>query len=310
MKINKILALLAITLASIIWGMSFISREVLVLVIHPGSLTCIQFFFITILLVSYNFLIRKKFTISKKDFVGLFITGIIGISLYGVLVNFGMQIIDSSTASILLAIIPVICLLVDRFLFQRPLTKLKTTCILGSVVGVYFVIGLNETGITINLLGYLYLIVAMLAWVAFCFLADQYYKRYSVAEIFMVQALGAFVSSSFFLILYPVQLSALSQVQWIHLLNLMLLNAGLSYAFYVVAIRELGVTTTNVFNNMVPAVTVLINLVFYNRSVQMHQLVGMLVIIVSVVLLNITRESDQIKPQALINDKKKYKIAK
>ncbi|MBV1757648.1 MAG: DMT family transporter [Dethiosulfatibacter sp.] len=310
MKINKVLALLAITLASIIWGMGFISREVLVSVIHPGSLTAIQFLFVTVLLVCYNFLIRKKFTINRKDFVGLFITGIIGISLYGVLINYGLQRVDSSTASILLAIIPVICLLVDRFLFQKALTKLKTICILGSVFGVYFVIGLNETGIAINVLGYIYLIVAMLAWVAFCFLADPYYKRYPVTETFMVQSLGAFVSSCIFLILYPIQLSALSQVQWIHLSNLMLLNACLSYAFYVVAIKELGVTTTNVFNNMVPVVTVLVNLVFYNKPVQMRQFWGMLIIITSVVLLNITRESDQISSKTIITDHKQYKIAK
>ncbi|MBN2286088.1 MAG: DMT family transporter [Tissierellales bacterium] len=310
MGINKIFALIAITLASIIWGISFISREVLLSDIHPGALTAVQFFFVTILLVGYNFFVRKKFSINKKDFIGLFFSGIIGITMYGIFVNFGIQKIDSSTASILLAIIPVVCLLVDRFLFHKTLTRLKTTCILGSVVGVYFVIGMDQASMTVNLLGYVYLIIAVLAWVAFCFLADRYYKRYKLAEIFMVQSLGAFASSSVFLFLHPVHLSVLSYVQWIHLINLIVLNACLSYAFYVVAIRELGVTTTNVFNNMVPVVTVLVNLVFYDKPVQVHQLFGMLVIMVSVIMLNFSSRSDNTMLITLKKDENQYKIAK
>jgi drug/metabolite transporter (DMT)-like permease len=66
-----------------------------------------------------------------------------------------------------------------------------------------------------------------------------------------------------------------------------ILNACLSFAFYIVAIRELGVTVTNVFNNIIPVVTLFVNVVFFNVEIGIVSILGTAVIIVSVIVLNV-----------------------
>lgn len=287
MKKNKLLALVLVTLASIIWGVSFISKEILLKDIHPGSLMAFQFLCVCVILGVYNFLIKKKFTINKKDFIGLFGTGIIGMNMYNIFGNMGIKETNSSIVSVLLALIPIVCLLVDWIVYKRQFTKLKLVCIILSFVGVYMVIGTGGMAMSGSIKGYGYIVISVLSWVIFCFISDKYYSRYDSAEILMVQGLGALATSFFYLILYPIQFSGINIEMFFHFFVIIILNACLSFIFYIIAIRELGVTVTNVFNNMVPVVTLFVNIVFYNVEIGLVSILGTAVIIASVVVLNI-----------------------
>ena len=291
MKKNKVLALVLVTLASIIWGVSFVSKEILLEDIHPGSLLAFQYVCVTAVLAAYNLLIRRKFTINKKDFISLFGTGIIGLNIYNVFLNMGIKDTNSSIVSVLLALIPIICLLVDRIVYKKHFTRLKLLCILGSFIGVYMVIGSGGMSITGSFMGYVYTIIGILAWVIFCFISDKYYSRYDSMEILMVQSMGALATSFFYLIIYPIHFSSVNSEMFSHFFVIIILNACLSFAFYIVAIKELGVTVTNVFNNMVPVVTLFVNIVFYNVKIGFVSILGTGVIILSVILLNIFDKS-------------------
>jgi drug/metabolite transporter (DMT)-like permease len=287
MKKNKIIAFVLIIIASIIWGVSFVSKEILLVDIHPGSLIAFQLLCVSVILGVYNFLIRKKFTIKRKDFISLFGTGIVGLNLYNVFCNMGIKETNSSMVSVLLALIPIACLLVDRIMYKKKFTKLKVLCILGSFIGVYMVIGSGGMSVSGSLIGYLYTIIGVLAWVVFCFISDKFYSRYDSMEILFVQSLGAFSTTFFYLIIHPIHLNTINADIFVHFFVLIILNACISFAFYIVAIRELGVTVTNVFNNIVPVVTLFVNMVFFNVEIGIISILGTAVIIVSVIVLNV-----------------------
>lgn len=287
MKKHKILALVLVTLASIIWGVSFVSKEILLDDIHPGSLLAFQYVCVTAILVIYNLMVSKKFTINKKDFISLFGTGIIGLNIYNVFINMGIKETNSSIVSVLLALIPIVCLIVDKIIYKKRFSRLKLFCILGSFIGVYMVIGSGGMSMTGSFKGFVYVIIGLLAWVGFCFISDKYYSKYDSMEILMVQSMGALATSFFYLIIYPIHFSNVNPEMFFHLFVIIILNACLSFAFYIVAIRELGVTVTNVFNNMVPVVTLFVNIVFFDLEIGFVSLAGTAVIILSVIILNI-----------------------
>lgn len=293
MKRKKVMAMVLISLASIIWGVSFISKEILIVIMHPGSMLAVQMLGVSMILGVYNFLIKRKFSINKKDFIGLFCTGILGLNLYNNFINLGIRETNSSVVSVLLALIPIFCLFIDRFIYRKGFTRLKLLCIIGSFIGVYMVIGggMSTFG---SLIGYLYTVIGVLAWVVFCFVSDKYYERYDTGEILMVQSLGAFTTTLFYLILYPIPLDLITGEVIVHFFIIIVLNACLSFAFYIISIRELGVTITNVFNNIVPVVTLFVNIVFFNVEIGMTSLLGTVVIVISVIVLNVfDRRKDQ-----------------
>jgi drug/metabolite transporter (DMT)-like permease len=294
MNKEKMIALLAATGASTIWGMSYVSKEVLMEVFHPGTLMAVQYLLATILLTAYNFLFGKSFSIKGNDFLSLLFTGFIGLTLFNVLANTAIKATNSSIVTVLLALIPIACLFADRILFKKRFTGLKLLCVIGSIIGVFFIIGAGNMSMDKNsITGYVYTFISMIAWVAYCFISEKYYDRYEMAEILMVQGMGAVLTSFFFIILYPVSMESITIPIASHLAIIVVLNACISYFLYIMAIKGLGVTVTNVFNNMVPVVTLCINIAFYGYYVDRSGLIGTAIIITSVIVLNVFDKSGE-----------------
>jgi|LGOV01.1.fsa_nt_gb drug/metabolite transporter (DMT)-like permease len=294
MNKEKMIALLAAAGASFIWGMSYVSKEVLMEVFHPGTLMAVQYLLATILLTAYNFLFGKSFSIKGNDFLSLLFTGFIGLTLFNVLANTAIKATNSSIVTVLLALIPVACLFADRIIFKKRFTGLKLLCVIGSIIGVFFIIGAGNMSMDKNsITGYVYIFISMIAWVAYCFISEKYYDRYEMAEILMVQGMGAVLTSFFFIILYPVSMESITIPIASHLAIIVVLNACISYFLYIMAIKGLGVTVTNVFNNMVPVVTLCINIAFYGYYVDRSGLIGTAIIITSVIVLNVFDKSGE-----------------
>jgi drug/metabolite transporter (DMT)-like permease len=295
MNREKLIALMAALGASLIWGMSYVSKEVLMEVFHPGTLMSMQFGFATIILTVYNFFVRKTFSIKGRDFLGLLFTGFIGITLFNVFGNTAIKATNSSIVTVLMALIPIACLFVDRVIFKKKFTKLKLLCVMGSIVGVFFIIGAGNISMDRNsLIGYIYTFVAIIAWVAYCFISEKYYDKYDMVEILMVQGFGGVLTSFFFVILYPVNIEAITLSIAGHFAIIVVLNACVSYFLYIMAIKGLGVTVTNVLSNLVPVVTLCINIAFYGYIVDRNGLIGTAIIIASVIILNVFDRSDKV----------------
>ncbi|SHJ78119.1 Permease of the drug/metabolite transporter (DMT) superfamily [Dethiosulfatibacter aminovorans DSM 17477] len=288
MKRDKIIALIAAIGASCIWGMSYVSKEVLMEVFHPGTLMSIQFGLATLLLGSYNFFFRKTFSIKGRDFMVLLCTGLLGITLFNLLANTAIKVMNSSIVTVLFALIPVVCLFTDRMIFKKKFTRLKLVCVIGSIIGVVFIIGAGSISIDTNsMTGYLYTFISMLTWVAYCYISEKYYDKYEMIEILIVQGLGGVLTSFFYVFMHPVDMAGITPAIAGHMAVIVILNACISYFLYIIAIKGLGVTVTNVFNNLVPVVTLCINIAFYGYVVDRKGLIGTAIIIASVIALNI-----------------------
>lgn len=288
MNREKIIALIAAVGAACIWGMSYVSKEVLMKVFHPGTLMSVQFSLATFILAIYNFLIRKKFSIRGRDFFGLLFTGLLGITFFNLFANTAIKAINSSIVTVLLALIPIFCLFTDRIIFKKKVTRLKLACVTGSIIGVYFIIGAGNISLDTNsIIGYINVIISIIAWVAYGFLSEKYYDMYEMSEILMVQGLGAVLTSFFFILMYPVAIGSITMSVVAHMSVVVILNACVSYFLYIMAIKGLGVTVTNVFQNLVPVVTLCINIVFYGYVVDKNGLIGTAITIASVIALNI-----------------------
>lgn len=295
MNKDKIIALLAVTGASCIWGMSYVSKEVLLEVFHPGTLMAVQYFLATILLASYNFIVKRSFSIRGKDFLRLLFTGFIGLTLFNILANTAIKATNSSIVTVLLALIPIFCLFADRIIFKKKFTRLKLACVIGSIIGVFFIIGAGNISMDKNsITGYVYTFISIIAWVAYGFISEKYYDMYEMSEILMVQGLGAVMTSFFFMIMHPVSLESVTLPIVGHMTVIVILNACVSYFLYIMAIKGLGVTVTNVFNNLVPVVTLCINIVFYGYIVEKNGIVGTVIILASVIILNVFDKSGKV----------------
>jgi drug/metabolite transporter (DMT)-like permease len=294
MKTNKetktiILANFSIFLAAVFWGLSFVSmKSLLISGFPPFTMILIRYLLVCLFLVFFLFFNRDKRKITRKDYFILVLSGFIGISLYFLFESKGIQFTTASSASIIIAMIPIVSLLVDIIYYKNPVTWIQTLGIVMSFTGVYLII-LPSTHIsegTHVIWGNLLMLGACICWVLYSVFSKQLHKRFSNFTITAYQS----IFGTIFLI--PPALTEKANwipiygISWIHYLYLALLCSLLSYFLYNYSLRHLGLSTVSVYINLIPVVGVIGGVLILGESVFPVQIIGGCIVIISLFLVN------------------------
>ena len=142
---------IAALIAVILWGFSFVwSNQIIRLQVPIFTFLFIRLFIAGIVLLIYSKAIGKLQKPSKKDLLMMALMAFFEPFVYFIGESFGMQATDSAViAAVIIAIIPVTCLLVERILYKIPFTFKKIAGILITIPGVALM-ALNGGNITVK----------------------------------------------------------------------------------------------------------------------------------------------------------------
>jgi len=140
------LPLIAIIATSIIWGLSFLSMKVSVGLLPPMTLALVRFLIGSVVLSIIYLIMEKEKRLNKKDIPILALSGFIGVSAYFYFANNGIQYISASSASIVIAAIPIFTLIAEIIFLKAELTKKKIISVAVSFLGVYLIVGFSSGG--------------------------------------------------------------------------------------------------------------------------------------------------------------------
>lgn len=287
MKKNmNLLPVLAITLTAIIWGLSFLSIKVSVMVIPPMTLALLRFLMASAVLITMLKIIEPNTRMAKKDAPALAVAGIIGITIYFFFENNGVKLTTASVASIIIAIIPIMSILADYIFFRSPLSMYKIACVLLSVLGVYLVVGANISGPNArgNLMGNLLMLGAAVSWVVYSIVTRPLGQRYSQLAIVTYQTIFGTLSLIPLAFLERDGWQAVSGAVWLNVAYLGLFCSALGYYLYVYAMKSLGIGVVSLFINLIPVVTVVSSFFILNETINQLQVAGGALILLSVYL--------------------------
>lgn len=289
---NKILAYTAIITTSIIWGMSYLSTKVALAAFEPLTLAFGRFFIASIILLII-FLIKEKNTkIDKRDVPRLASAGIIGVALYFTFENNGIKLTSASSASMIIASIPIFSLIGERIINKTKLTVKKIISVLLSVGGVFLIIvgNVGESGFSGHMIGYIFMFLAALSWVSFNFITKPLYEKYSGLTITFFQILfGTIVLVPFAILDFPTH-ALFSKIIMFNVLFLAIFCSAVGYFLYIFALNQLGVTVTTLFVNFLPVVTVISSFFLLHEIISSLQIVGGIIVIFSVCLITIEKQ--------------------
>ncbi len=285
---DKYLQLVFVLLPVIFWGISFISTKVILAEMAPVSIAFFRQLIALVPLILWGVATRASFKIAPKDLLLLGGSSFFGIVLYFVFENNGLMHTTASSASMIVAAVPVFTLLVEM-LFYKLKTNLKViACIITSIIGVYLVISVNgkldfsSSAFKGNML----VMGAMASWVIYTIMSRKLGSRYSSFVITLYQtALSSFLFIPF-LIPETGSWKPLSIGALLHLIYLGDFCSAVSYFMFLYAIKKLGPTVSSAFLNLIPVVSVLAGYLVLNEKLLPVQYGGMVVIILSLFLLN------------------------
>ena len=293
MRKTRLLAYMSIIFTALIWGLSFLSIKVTIAVFPPMTLAFIRFVIASII-IGVIFKIKEKDTrLAKEDRFLMVMAGFLGITVYFYFENNGVMLISASNASMIIAAIPIFTLIFEAIVFKTKLTLRQGVSVLISFVGVYLIVGGGSGGYEgQSWLGYLMMFGAVFCWVAYSLITKPLFEKYSQLAIVYYQTMIGTVLFIPFVLFEKTDWQLVDGKVTLNVLFLGIFCSALAYYLYVYAMDIIGVSASSLFLNFIPIVTVVASFFILRETVGYLQILGGVLVVVSVYLVNYKRAED------------------
>lgn len=296
---TQYVAVVALIASMIIWSVSGIAIKHALLVLPPFTMIILRFVPSVLLMLVIGLLCRKSplFALQKierRDLPLFLIAGFCQPFLYYLLETFTYDALNSPTiAETLLSTSPLLSPVFAAVLLREQVTKYNIAGILISTLGVFMLtlIGAHDYSIG-NSWGVLLAFAAVSAAVIDSIMMRKVPAKYtSLSFIFYAQLISLF----FFLPLWfwkegPEAVGALdwSQLAMVDsplsvalgcVAYLTVFASVIAFILFCYALRKVGVTQANAFNNIRPAFTALWMFLFFGEHLPMAKWIGIVLII-------------------------------
>ena len=290
---NKIvLGYVAIMFAMLFWGLSFVWIKHLL----NNNFPVFTIVFIRLVLASAVFMTllkcqKKLQKIDRADYKDFFLLAFFEPFLYFIGEDFGLQQVDASFAAVIIALIPIVISITMYFYEHAPI---RWEFVVGTVISVVGVLMLTMSAnghIDFNLKGTLLLGVAVLAASGYSVQLTRLLKKYSPATVTTWQNFIAIPMFLPFVLIFDVKhwgtltwdaSAVLSRV------CLALLCSAGAYMLYSYSVKQLTVTKTSIFTNLIPIVTLLAAAAIGQEIFTQTKFWGILVIVAGVTFSQMT----------------------
>lgn len=276
----------------LIWGFSFISIKVCTEVIPIAFLSFIRFLIAAAVLLVMCFITKNKERPKKKHLLKLAVSGILGITLYYYFEGLGIKNISASSVSIINATIPLFTLLAEVIFYKK---KLKASYIIGLIVslaGICFTVDIRTVFLSKPgyMLGYMFIILSVLCWVAYTLITRKLFLYYSDMTITTYQTLFGTLAFLPFLFTEKVKPEYFTRGVIYNIIFLGVFSSALAYYFYASAIRKVGMVKSSMALNVVPVITILGSAFILKEAITIQMAAGCILIFLSLKLAKVLEQ--------------------
>lgn len=283
MTTSKRVAIALATATALIWGLSFLSIKVAVDVVPPMSLGLVRFVIASSLMLLYFASRRSLPRLALRDLPLMAGSGLIGVTLYFAGENNGIMLLSASESAIIIGTIPVLTVLADRLFLRGRLGTKQYAGALMSALGVSLMV-VESLKISAQPLGYLYMAIAALSWVAYAFATRPLLSKYKQTEVTFWQSLFGAAGFVPFALFETMDWTRLTPVIVLNVLYLAVFCSALGYLFYIISMDVLGAGVASVFINLIPVVSVVASFFILGERLSQLQLGGAAVAVAGVYL--------------------------
>lgn len=186
-----------------------------------------------------------------------------------------------ATATLCYYMAPVFVTISAPFLFKERLTKKKMLCIAGALVGMIFVSGIWNTGIsgTGELRGVLYGIGAAVFYASVILLNKKIRDISAYDKTMMQLAAASIVLLPYTVLTEKVSVLSLTPVAVILLAVVGILHTGISYTLYFGSMKELEAQAIAIFSYIDPIVAILLSALFLKEPLGIGGIAGAIMVL-------------------------------
>jgi drug/metabolite transporter (DMT)-like permease len=272
---------------AVIWGINFVVVKYATHIFNPVAFTGLRVGTAAVFLLAVAFA-RGRFTLPRRDVIGLLLLGVIGNGLYQLFFVHGVARTRAGNAALIVAAAPAFIALFARVRGLERVRRLTLVGIALSVLGVGLVIAgsARPANGEVTLLGSTLVFFGVLCWSVYTIMLQPYTKRIDVIRLSAITMVGGavplLIASTPALI--ATDWSVVGRGGWLALFYSSIISMGVAYFFWYRGLRVLGATRTAVYANLQPIIALAVAWAFLGEIPTIFQGVGAATIVAGVFL--------------------------
>ena len=269
------------------WGMSFIWFKIVNQYYHPITIIFIRLVISSIILFTSYKIINKPDKIDRADYKYFFIAFLCQPFFYFLGESFGLSMVSSTIASIIISSIPVFAPIVGFIFLRERISLLNILGIFISFVGIAVMILKKDMSFSAEPIGILLLFFAIMSALVYSVFIKKLTDKYSSLTIITYQNfVGALMFLPLFLIFDFNHFKSV-QINFELIYTILLLAifaSSFSYIMYISVIREIGIIKANVYTNLIPIFTVVFSYFILSEEITIAKILGMIIVLAGLLL--------------------------
>ena len=285
-------------LLTLIWGSLYLFSRIGVESINPLHLTFIRLGIAAIGLNAIVIFRRLPFPTDRNTLLHLSIAGVGGLMLPILLLNWGLQTVESGIGSVLQATAAIFAALVAHFVFQdERLSSVKLIGVVISFVGVIVLTQRTADGVTVqsSVEGQLAIILGALLYAGFTIHSRILMQRNIKPIIFSaLSMLAATYSMGLLMVvqiargyLPPAIPTTISAPVLGVILILSFVHSFIAYMLYYEVVTRIGAAYSTMVTYTIPPVALILGVVLLNESLNIYVIIGTGLIFFGIALIKL-----------------------
>lgn len=287
----------AVVMSMVFWSLTFIWYKDVFEFYKPLTLVTFRLAISSALLFVVTGIIGKLVKIQRSDVKYFMLLAFFEPFMYFVGETFGMTMISSTLAAVIISIIPLFSPIGEFYFYKQRITLMNFLGILVSVVGVCIVIFHKGFGqIDANPYGILLMLLAVVSALGYSLTLRKLTSKYNVFSIITYQnTLGALYFLPLFLVfeLNHFMSVGVSVKSMIPILELAIFGSTIAFLLFTYSVKHLGVTGANTFTNAIPVLTAVFAYFIQGELLTPVKMTGIAVVVMGLFLSQIPREKMQ-----------------
>jgi drug/metabolite transporter (DMT)-like permease len=269
------------------WGLSFVWFKIVVKYYDPITIIFLRLLISGSLLLLFLYFTGKFERIWRKDYKWFLALAFTQPLCYFLGESFGLRLVSSTIASVIISTIPVFSPLVAHFTIKEKFSAYSLAGIVISFAGILIMVVRTDLSLNAAPAGIFLLFFAVLSALLYGVIIRKFSTNYSPFTIITTQnVIGMFYFLPLFLFIdYPHFITVKPTGELVAaLLQLAVFASTFAYLLYIIALRNFGLTRANIFTNLIPIFTAIASWFILGENLTPSKVAGIIIVICGVIV--------------------------
>jgi drug/metabolite transporter (DMT)-like permease len=269
-------------ISMLLWGMSFVWTAVALRYYEPVTIIFFRLVISTFFLFSLLKILGKLQKIHRSDYKLFIISALLNPFLYFLGENYGVKFTSPTISAVIIATIPLFAPIVAYFSLREKLTFVNIIGLLISFGGVLIMLISPNFSLGASGIGVFALFFAVIAAIGYAILLKKLTARYNPFLIIAVQNLiGMIFFLPVFLVLdFEQFITVQPNLELIgSIVALAVFCSSIAFVAFTIATREIGVSKTNIFANLIPVFTAVFSYFIIGETLNNQKIIGIALVV-------------------------------